>query len=432
MIDEIDILGVLRRHIWMIVLLGLVAAPAGFVGSLIVYPERFTATALVLVRPQQDIKLDSRHISKEFLDFPIGLAQVETPSKTYIEIIKSPEFIGRIVRELSLDKEEPKKPGFLSKLVPESIRPAFEDFKTSVKAMLKDALSFVMYGRVIPKDAFAEAVKDVKDDLKLEARSETYIFTIMYTAKSAQEAADVANVAAKLFINFMEELRLSEGQYNLAGLRAELGKSQRQLEVARRQLEAFKNAHSVFRYEAEHDAQLRLIADLKSELAKLDETAAGLAAVSNQTTASTSSVSLTARRESLLGRLRTVEAELKPLPALEHQLKQLVLAEKVALTAYETIEKVFQEVEIKNSYAKREAQLVTDAVPPQKPSGPTRLVFALVSLLGAVLVGVSLAFLLEYLNRRVRGIRDVEDVVGLKVLATIPRVPRRRWRLVGL
>ena len=34
--------------------------------------------------------------------------------------------------------------------------------------------------------------------------------------------------------------------------------------------------------------------------------------------------------------------------------------------------------------------------------------------------GVALAFFLEYINRRVRGIKDIEDFVGLKVIGTIP------------
>jgi len=66
--------------------------------------------------------------------------------------------------------------------------------------------------------------------------------------------------------------------------------------------------------------------------------------------------------------------------------------------------------------------LVSQAVPPRLPSSPARATIALVSLLGALVVSVGLAFFLEYLNRRVRDIRDMEDFVGVTVLATIPRV----------
>src|SRR4051794_12142081 len=80
--DELEILDVLRRRAWMILLLALVATLTGYAGTFL-YPEKYTATALVLVRPQEPIKMEIRSTSKEFLDFPIGPANVETPNKTY-------------------------------------------------------------------------------------------------------------------------------------------------------------------------------------------------------------------------------------------------------------------------------------------------------------------------------------------------------------
>ena len=103
-----------------------------------------------------------------------------------------------------------------------------------------------------------------------------------------------------------------------------------------------------------------------------------------------------------------------------------------ALTAYQVIEKEFQEAELKNSYQTPEIRLVSQAVPSQLPSSPGRFTIALASLLAGLVVAVGLAFFLEYLDRQVRGVRDVEDFVGVKVLGTIPRVAQRRWRQAGL
>ena len=79
-----------------------------------------------------------------------------------------------------------------------------------------------------------------------------------------------------------------------------------------------------------------------------------------------------------------------------------------------------------------EVRLVSQADAPQLPTSPVRLKIAGVSLLSGLVMGVGLAFFLEYINRRVRGIRDVEEFVGVKVLATIPRISRIRWRHAGL
>jgi capsular polysaccharide biosynthesis protein len=79
-----------------------------------------------------------------------------------------------------------------------------------------------------------------------------------------------------------------------------------------------------------------------------------------------------------------------------------------------------------------ELGLVSEAIAPRLPSSPRRGYMALASVVAGLVVGLGLAFFLEYLNRRVRGIHDIEDFVGVKVLATIPRVSQRQWRQAGL
>jgi uncharacterized protein involved in exopolysaccharide biosynthesis len=417
--EEIDILEVLRRRMWMIIVVCLVATVAAYVGSLFL-AKRYTASAYLLVRPQPEIKLDTRTTNKEFLDFPMGQSAVETPSKTYIEIIKSPAFVGELVQKLSLDTVDETKSGTLSKYLPSSWKPAIDGLKQTIKS----SISFLVYGTVIPEDRFADAVRSVQRNMVLESRPDTYIFTIAYTATEPEKASNIANAIAKLFIEYMEEVRGSEGKYVRARLRAQLQAGREQLEAARQRLESFKKEHSTFRYEAEYTSDIKVIADLETEVAKLDESLAGLATVANDR--SLSKISLLAKRDSLLDTIKQRKAELVPLPAMERELKQLDLVERVALTAYEIVDKVYQEAQIKDSYAAREVQLVSQAVPPHLPGGPTRLLIGLVALLGGIVVGVSLAFLLEYQNRRIRGIRDVEDHVGVKVIATIPRVARRR------
>src|SRR5437667_10975277 len=102
--EEVAIFDVLRRHASMIIALCIVATVAGYAFSFLI-SERYTASALVLVRPQQPIKIDTNKGSKELLDFPVNQsAPVDTPSKTYIEIIKSAALVGKVVHKLDLDK----------------------------------------------------------------------------------------------------------------------------------------------------------------------------------------------------------------------------------------------------------------------------------------------------------------------------------------
>src|SRR5437870_12623865 len=103
--EGIAVFEVLRARILLIVALCLVAGLGGYACSYLL-PERYDGSALVLVRPQEPIKLDARKSEKDIFDFPVSQSMaVETPSKTYIEIIKSAALVGEVVRALQLDKD---------------------------------------------------------------------------------------------------------------------------------------------------------------------------------------------------------------------------------------------------------------------------------------------------------------------------------------
>jgi uncharacterized protein involved in exopolysaccharide biosynthesis len=413
--EQIPIWDALRPRIWMIVALCIVAVAAGYVGSFVI-AERYEASALVLVRPEQAIKIDTNKGDKEFLDFPVShAATVETPSKTYIEIIKSPELIGTVVGKLSLEKDE----------VDEEPTTFLKKIKDGAKQIVKDVLAFVRYGRLIEDDAFTKAVKRVQYYLTLKSSADTYVFEIKYAATEAHRAAEVANTAANSFIDLIGQMRSSEAKSLRDHLKKELDQSRQQVETARERVESYKKSHSTFLYDPEYTAKLREISDLELELAKMEQGVAG-----SQGTLST--VSYAARRARLLRMINERKAEMAPLPGIERELKQFELDLKTTASAYEILDKEFKEADVRYSYASPGVSMVSQAIPPQLPSTPKREIIVLAALLGGLVIGVALAFLLEYRNRGVRGVEDVEDFIGVKVLATIPRVSGRRWQNAGL
>jgi hypothetical protein len=72
--ETIDIFDVLRRHALLIVLLCVVTTLAGhgvsFISPLV--PEKYEASAVVLVRPHEQIKIEPNSSGKEFSDYPVA------------------------------------------------------------------------------------------------------------------------------------------------------------------------------------------------------------------------------------------------------------------------------------------------------------------------------------------------------------------------
>jgi uncharacterized protein involved in exopolysaccharide biosynthesis len=410
--EVIAIFDALRRHVYLIVALCIVTTLAGYGISFIspLIPEKYEASATVLVRPHNPIKVEPNSSGREFLGFPVGQTPVvESASKTYIQIIQSPALIAEVVRKLKLDQKEAKKPPS------ETLFGRITDFlKASydhVAPYLRDAISFVRYGRILEEDPFSKAVNDLGKGLVLKSYEDTYVFEINYSDSDPERAAAVPNTTASLFIEFLEKMRSSEAADTADRLKAELEQSRQRLVDARENLRSYKASHQVFLYQPEYDAKLKVISDLTVELAKLDESFAA-------STVETSAYEK--KRARLLEILDEKRAELAPLPTIERELQLRQVDVDVANATYETVARGLKDAEIK-SETMPEASVISPAFVPQVPSRPRRLLILSVSLLTGFLVGVGLAFFLEYINRRVRGIKDIEDFVGLRVIGTIPR-----------
>ncbi len=413
--EEIAVLEILRRNLYMIAAVSIVAVLAGY-GISFLITEKYDATAVVLVRPHEPIKVEEApDKSKEFMDFPVSqMAAVETASKTYIQVIESSALIGEVVHELHLDKESPEEEagGSVFARIYASLKAAVSD----IKDYLNDVVTIVRYGRLLKDDPITKAVKNVTKGLALKSYEDTYVFEIKYRDKNPRTAAAVANTTARLFIAFMQKMRSSEAQYSSDHLKGELEQSRERLISARQDLENYKASHGVFLYKQEYASKLKVISDLEVELAKLDES---LAASPGTLVAQT----YAAKRARLLEILDQRRAALAVLPGIERELQLRQTDIELAATTYETVAKDLKDAEIKRSNPVPAARLISPAGVPQLPSRPRRELIALISLLSGLLAGVALAFFLEYINRAVRGIQDVEDFVGLKVIGTIPRLP---------
>ena len=418
--EAVTILNVLRRRMILIIAVCLVTTVAGYALSFLL-PTKYSAVAVLLVRPQQPIKAGTEKENKEFLNFPIGGASaVETASKTYIELIKSPALIGEVVQQLKLDqKKDDKEDNILNRVLPSGFRPA------DIARSMQDLVSVFKYGSVIEDEPFTKAIKNVSSDLDLEAVLDTYTFQIKYTNKDPAQAAEVANATAKTLIKFVNDMRLSEGRYQGDNLRRELDQARAKVDAARQRLENYKKSHSIFLYESEYAAKLKVLGDLKVELAKAEAALGG-----SQNTLE--GASLAARRARLMHSIAEGEAELAPLPRIERETKEMEQQLKDALAAYEIVEKQFTQVGLNQSYSMPEVRLVSEAPVPKIPSSPRRGMLTAACFVGGVVVAIGLALLLEYLNQRIRSVREIEELLGIKVLATIPRIPLRRWRQADL
>ncbi|WP_447980614.1 GumC family protein [Candidatus Nitrospira bockiana] len=402
---------ILLAYRWMLLSLSL-SSLVGAVALTYVLPEKYDATAVVLVRPHEQIRTVNSRGEKEILDYPVSqLAPIDAPSKTYIKVITSRALVEEVVRTLQLDKKT-RLPSA------NPWKELWEQFKEWGKEWAEWARDMVKYGRAITLSPFLKAVERVEKGLTLTATKDTYIFDIKHEASDPQEAADVANTAAEVFIHYMAKANTEEAGDNRKFLAERLAEADEEVAQARAALRTFKEKHHTFLLSDEYTSRLNVIGDLEKELEKTESKLSGV--LEYYTPSHPKAKTLQAEKERLMRSLKQANEEIARNAEKEKELENLKLRVKVAEDKYELLSKGFEDARTRETSRTSEIRVVSRAEAPTYPSKPVKLYYGLGGLAVGLLLGIGLAFFLELQIPRLRSVDEVEEALHLPILATIP------------
>jgi uncharacterized protein involved in exopolysaccharide biosynthesis len=402
---------ILVGHKRVLIWLPIVATCVGL-GLAFILPEQYVSTALILVRPGEEIKFNSNADDKEILDFPVGRsAPLDAPSKTYMEVIKSPAVAVKIVEALHLDVKVPK----------EGETP-FEVFKDEVKdwigATTRTLRNYARYGRDIPASALDLAVENVEANLGVSVRKDTYAFDISFRSSDPKKSAAVANIAAQIFIEHSSEAYRSEAARAREFLEKQLDESRKALDQARAAVLLFKSSGETFDLTSEYKENLQYLEDLQATLAKDGGKLAGMKRSFKQD--SPEVLAQEAEDAALQQQISTLQAQLVAYPEKEARLNAMTLTERLAEESYEFFRRRYEEARVKESAIVTEIRIVSPAEPALYPINPIKFLYAGLSFAMAMVAAIGWALFAEQLSPRVRTLRDLDDEDGVPLLDAIP------------
>jgi uncharacterized protein involved in exopolysaccharide biosynthesis len=409
---------ILVSNKWVLIWLPLIATCVGL-GMTYVLPEQYESTALVLVRPIEDVKFNSGGSdARGMLDFPVSLsAPIDAPSKTYMEVIKSSAVAAKIVDSLQLYIEKPKEyENFLDNIK--------EEVRTWIKNTIRTVRNYAKYGRDIPASTFDLAVEDVEQKLAVSPRKDTYAFGISYRAGDPRTAAAVANKAAEIFLEQRSEAYHSEAARTRKFIKGRLDESRKALEEARAETLAYKNASESFELNTEYRQKLKDLSNLETTAAKTEGKLAGL----KRLNAGTNVVEQEAEVAGLKQQISNLRAQLAAYPKKEARVNALIMTERLAQESYEFFLKRYEEARVKESADVTEIRVASPAVPNLYPVKPLKYVYAGLSFAMGMIVAIGWVLFSESLDPRVRTMRDLDEEPGVPVLGAIPtlRYPRQK------
>lgn len=186
------------------------------------------------------------------------------------------------------------------------------------------------------------------------------------------------------------------------------------------------------RYGVRHPRVVSAQAQLNDLQSQLENQVAGIVAASENAYRIARS-----RGESIEDSLRQLANNAAASGQVTVRLRELEREAAANQTLFEAFLSRFKETEQQESLPVTDTRIIERAALPNNPSAPNRRMIVLLFLMFGLTVGGGLAFLLETIDRGFRSIAQVEELIGIPVLASLPRVraetSRERWyrRLAG-
>jgi capsular exopolysaccharide synthesis family protein len=219
-----------------------------------VVSEKYVSSASILIRPQKSLNFVPRR--EEILSFPIGYyTPIETASKTYSQIIKERTIAERVVKILGLHRYQETYGTGLKYL--------WNKTKIKVKKSIAKLWNLLKYGRVFEEDHFNGTVSKVMGSLSVKPTKETYLFKVEADWVSPEMAAAIANTAAEVFMEYLQELSYGENRNARDIAVKRLKESEKKLNESRAALINFKKKNNIVSLKKEMELQLELLSRLE-------------------------------------------------------------------------------------------------------------------------------------------------------------------------
>lgn len=438
---ELRFLWQLCRAHWRFIAVTTVVATIMGLGATYVLPESFEASTDVLIRPESKPSFQPGSPAGKTMDYPVSFnIPPDTISDTYGAIMSSTAIATRVEDQLQLHtmKETWPEQWWLQALF---------TVRDWTRVAVFSTWDILRYGRVEPQlPPYWHSVKDIREGLEAKTVGKTYIFTLTATWSDPDLAVKIADTAAQAFVDYSRDARTREEGTSAQLLGEQVKSTAVKLAAARTDLDAFKREtgtealdqelqlrlDGVARFENEREKARKELAEIDAELGVMSSLVTGKTELKTLRGDSRSQVeskradrlaqrqAVAARIGALSATIERYRAEASQLGSSQSRLSQIALEVGLLEDNYKMLVKSYEEARIATAQSLSEIRVVHPAVRPRYPDGPVKIYYAGGGALTGLLLALGLILLLDYMDHRVRSRDEIEDLLGVPVLASVP------------
>lgn len=451
MLGVTAMLAMLRRRMWVMLLVGGLVAAGGFTFLQTRTPS-YTATSLVMINPRQERVLNNQ-------DVVGSLPRDSSTIDSEIELLKSPALMGELVDALGMMRRqggdaashdemadslanaiEVRRRGmtYVIEITAKSTDPARAQLiaNTYADVYIASQVSARIDTAQRANSWLSRRLAELREDVqRKESAAET--FRVQSGLVAAQGAPLVESQIQQMqgtVLSAQSDLAAAEARYRQLREMQESGASlesisaalnsetirtlrDREAEIARRQSELET------RYLPNHPAVISVRAEREDIEAQIQREVARLVAnLGNEVSVAR------ARLRTMEGTLHTATGDLSNNSTASVRLRELEREAAASREVYESYLQRYQEIADQDQLNVSDARLLAYARVPRAPSSPQlRISIALAIALGLFL-GLAAGVAFEVLDQSVKNADELEAKVGYPAIASIPTISKKMMR----
>lgn len=254
---------------------------------------------------------------------------------------------------------------------------------------------------------------DVQEKVK---QSGVIIATLL--GRDADRTKSILLEIGEQYVRQNVERKYADAAQSLAFLNSQLPQLRQTLMNSQARYTEFRNTHSAIDLPSETTIGMQRQAEAKTQLVLLQQKRAEL--VAHYTPNHPQVLAVDEQIKQLRGNISTFDTDLHRLPNVEQDMARLMLDLKVDTDLYTTTLNNVQQLQLVKAGRLGSVRLIDTPVMLDTPAWPKRPLVIVAALMAGLLLGLTYAFVREYLYGSLNSAHDVEHGTGLSVLASIP------------
>ena len=271
---------------------------------------------------------------------------------------------------------------------------------------------------LLQRNSRLETIEDLQENLQIAEKGKlSGVIEVKLEGDDPLMTAKTLNAVGNEYIRQNVERKSEEAEKSIVFLNAQLPEIKRNVEESETRYNKLRDKRGTIDMDEEAKNLLQEAVDTEEKLLEVKRVREEL--LSKFTAQHPSVVNADKQLQLLNSQKSAIQEQIKRLPAVEQDVISSMRDVKVNTELYTSLLNTAQQLRLAKASKIGTARMIDEAVVPEQPVKPKRMLIIPISLIIGLFIGVLVAFVRKSLRGAIDSTKMIEDATGLQVYATI-------------